>query len=89
MTYLDEKGKTRLEPGFFVERKSRVAKRELTSRGLSPRGPQRANGWRQPRGLLSTQGRGQHPTVTSQQAPTWMASGVTTNQRQRGSGIRC
>jgi hypothetical protein len=69
--------------------KSRVAKRELTSRGLSPRGPQRANGWRQPRGLLSTQGRGQHPTVTSQQAPTWMASGVTTNQRQRGSGIRC
>jgi hypothetical protein len=27
VTYLDEKGKTRLEPGFFVERKSRVAKR--------------------------------------------------------------
>ena len=27
VTYLDEKGKTRLEPGFFVERKSRLAKR--------------------------------------------------------------
>ena len=74
-----------MQPKAREMTKSRVATRDVNSRGLSPRG----GAWRSPRGLLNTLGSGQHPTVTSQQGPSWMTSGVTTNQRNRGSGIRC
>ena len=69
--------------------KERITTRELTSAGLSPRGPERAQGWRSPRNMLNTAGSGQHPTVTSQYAPSWMTTGVTTNQVNRGTGRRC
>ena len=65
--------------------KNRVATRDLTSREMSPRG----GAWRSPRGLLNSAGSGQHVTVTSQQAPTWMGGGVTTNQQMRACGKRC
>lgn len=69
-----------------------MSSRELDSRGLSPRGPQRNFSplHRASNRLLNSAGSGQHPTVTSQNAPAWMAGSqnVTTKVRERPRGIR-
>lgn len=77
-----------MQPAERKLTKDRI-ERNLSSRGLSPRGPVRSVAWRNPRNMLNSAGSGQHVSVTSQQGPAWMNGPITTNKYIRATGRRC